>query len=991
MKVNVKKWIARAVTGVMLMTSVLAVLPGTAMNSRAEESEPEPKPVIWLVGDSTVCNYQKEDGSYQDKLYYYPRYGYGTQIYNYLDGSFEINNLAISGTSSKDFMSHSSGNYSTLRSGFKAGDVLIIGFGHNDEKTEKARYTNPNGDYTTEGSFAKSLYDNYVKLAEDKGGEAILCTPVVRRNKSGEFKPSELHVTSDTTVDSGSDAGFYAGGDYAEAIRQLGQDTGTTVVDLTELSKNLYLNLGLDETLYFLAWTQSLQPMDQTHLNVYGAKSIAWLFANAIKGTASSLAAHVVNETEQPTREKDLFVSPYWHESTYTSDLPDSVLWEKYEATTTTGEKVTFSPSVFGDMGGDPAESKGKGLLELGADESGRMHIRVGQPGSSKGKIASGSDGIAMYFYRIPAKAEFTLSAKATLNDFEANNQVAFGIMARDDMYIDMNDPISSDYVAAGLLGTAAKNYNCFYRKGGALGPQVALTTETVTKGKTYDLNITANSDGYACTFGTEPTQTAGYDFSLNDVDPDYAYIGMFVSRRADVTFSDIYVRVQKAVNFKKYGKGTISGNTAAWPGDTVKLGAVPDPGYSFGGFVVRDQDGKEIRLSDNNSFIMPDGNVTVEAFFPQNLSKDQTVTVTPEFTTAGATEDVIWSVDDDHKKYVKVTNGVVKGLKATPEGEWATVTASVASGDSWSTYFCVIDPGNTEELKPIPATKEAKVSSSKQLKLQFGKKAKATAASKDVTVKVTGSDLKDASAISVNILDAEGRPLTGVVDVSLKDASKNKYTVTAAGPGVAYIRWDASKEKDGEVLANFVTKVIVTQPVAEVAVTLSGNEMTESSNVLNLEIGQSLRFAAEGDSPTDAGKITWSAKGGGVKVTKSGFLTATKATKPGKLVTLTAKCGSIKSTEVRIFVNDSANYVVMGKQQITVKKNPKKNVTVKASAKTKNKGDKITWSLNCDDNKVKISPSGIITVMKDAKPGVYVVKASVPGAAEAECELIVK
>jgi hypothetical protein len=73
MKVNVKKWIARAVTGVMLMTSVLAVLPGTAMNSRAEESEPEPKPVIWLVGDSTVCNYQKEDGSYQDKLYYYPR------------------------------------------------------------------------------------------------------------------------------------------------------------------------------------------------------------------------------------------------------------------------------------------------------------------------------------------------------------------------------------------------------------------------------------------------------------------------------------------------------------------------------------------------------------------------------------------------------------------------------------------------------------------------------------------------------------------------------------------------------------------------------------------------------------------------------------------------------------------------------------------------------------------------------------------------------
>ena len=41
--------------------------------------------------------------------------------------------------------------------GDASGDkFLIIGFGHNDEKTEPARYTNPNGDYKTEGSFANS-------------------------------------------------------------------------------------------------------------------------------------------------------------------------------------------------------------------------------------------------------------------------------------------------------------------------------------------------------------------------------------------------------------------------------------------------------------------------------------------------------------------------------------------------------------------------------------------------------------------------------------------------------------------------------------------------------------------------------------------------------------------------------------------------------------------------------------------------------------------
>ena len=44
----------------------------------------------------------------------------------------------------------------------KKDDYLIIGFGHNDEKTENDRYTQGEGDYHTEGRFAVSLYNKYI-------------------------------------------------------------------------------------------------------------------------------------------------------------------------------------------------------------------------------------------------------------------------------------------------------------------------------------------------------------------------------------------------------------------------------------------------------------------------------------------------------------------------------------------------------------------------------------------------------------------------------------------------------------------------------------------------------------------------------------------------------------------------------------------------------------------------------------------------------------
>lgn len=64
--------------------------------------------------------------------------------------------------------------------------------------------------------------------------------------------------------------------------------------------------------------------------------------------------------------------------------------------------------------------------------------------------------------------------------------------------------------------------------------------TEGVVAGQTYSLKIASNSDGYECTFGNEAPVSGGFDFQLTSIDPDYVYVGMFVARKADVTFSNV-------------------------------------------------------------------------------------------------------------------------------------------------------------------------------------------------------------------------------------------------------------------------------------------------------------------------------------------------------------------------------------------------------------------------------------------------------------------
>ena len=600
------------------------------------------KPTVWIIGDSTVSSFADN--------YYYPRYGWGTQIDKYLDGTYEVKNIALSGRSSKSYVNDK--EYNELTSGMKQGDYLLIGFGHNDEKAEADRYTDPNGDYKTAGSFANSLYENYIKPAQAAGTTVILCTPIVRRTATAEWSDSNLHITKDS--------GDFKGGDYAQSIRNLGKELNIPVVDMTKMTKELYDTLGPDETVNLHAWTSSkATSVDNTHTNIYGGTYNAYLVTKTIKELGVSGISEHITAKEAPVKADVLKSNPDYKEAEYSGELKQSELWK---------DAGVFKGSIFGDIGGDPNLIKDKFILE--GNEDGSIHIAV----NGKGKISSTTDGIAMYYYKVPADSNFVITANATVNSINKHNQVAFGLMARDAMYIDVNDKSAlGDYVAAGSIqqGTA----NCFKRKDGALGYGGKLENP-VEAGKTYALKIESNSDGYACTFGDNAAISGGFDFKLTSIDADYVYVGLFAARQADVTFSDIKLVVDGKV---------ITGSDVK-PGDTPDDSTPSDtpddnkPGDSTPSDTPDDNKPGDSTPSDTpstsdsdkvNAVIKADDGINIKAEVPvsgitfteeekKEIENGSTVSVSMEV------KDVTATVSESDKKLVEdkvkevLNNGVV-------------------------------------------------------------------------------------------------------------------------------------------------------------------------------------------------------------------------------------------------------------------------------------------------------------------------------------------
>lgn len=501
-------------------------------------------PVLYVVGDSTGCHYAET----ADANYYYKRVGFGDKIGDYI--GLEVENLALSGRSSKSFLTEA--NYETLKNNIKEGDFLLIAFGHNDEKSDDTtRYTAPGGTKDTEGSFKNSLYENYVKLAQDAGATPILCSPIVRRSADGTWGSNTLHLANN--------------GDYANDVKELAEEVNVPFIDLTQLTKAKYDELTPANNLYLHAWLNSaITSVDNTHLNNYGAKEVAYLIA---MNAPAELVPYVKTGFVEPTT-ADLIVNPDYVEPS-SDDLKgddlNSILW------------TTTSPwhgTVFGDIGGEGklyfldgdgvadytklAEINGVSNFAITENADGSVNLRASHlkednvtvDGSGFGKIAGSSDGIVMYYQAVDSAQNFSISAKAHVNGvWNANNQVSFGAIVADKIEVDKYDVMSiGNYVAAGPLkmlttvgsvnettGNLITAWGGYARINDTLtaGATIDSYADIPQPGDDIDVKITKVGNEYTVQYGKF---TSNFTVELTD----QAYVGVYVARCADVTFSDI-------------------------------------------------------------------------------------------------------------------------------------------------------------------------------------------------------------------------------------------------------------------------------------------------------------------------------------------------------------------------------------------------------------------------------------------------------------------
>jgi lysophospholipase L1-like esterase len=233
---------------------------------------------VFVAGDSTAAEYAAT---------FYPQLGWAMVLPCAFGPDVTVRNFAQSGRSTKSFISQ--GFFGQIEREMRAGDVLLIQFGHNDQKLDDpARGTNADGDFRT-------YLMRYVDMARAKGAQPILITPVARRH----FKDGALLDTH---------------GAYARAVREVAAQSHTPLIDLTADSMQWLASLGDSASRrYFLNYTPEDRVArfpdgyeDNTHFNEMGARKVAELVAGRLAGLKLPISRRVRQSRPGLTRDTPL-------------------------------------------------------------------------------------------------------------------------------------------------------------------------------------------------------------------------------------------------------------------------------------------------------------------------------------------------------------------------------------------------------------------------------------------------------------------------------------------------------------------------------------------------------------------------------------------------------------------------------------------------------------------------------------------------------------
>jgi lysophospholipase L1-like esterase len=222
---------------------------------------------VYSIGDSTMCDLPTDNNA--------PGRGWMQMIKPFFDGNVTVQNYGKSGRSSKSYRSE--GYWNKVINMVQPGDYVFIQFGHNDEKPDTARHTDPRT------SFRENLM-NYIKEVEAKGAHPILFTSIVRRS----FDPANNHL-KDTH------------GEYVTVVRELAKEKNIPLVDLNTSTGALVDSMGPEASkkLYIYVNPGVIPSLpdgkkDDTHLCIYGASEFARLAAEGLKALKLPLSEHIV-------------------------------------------------------------------------------------------------------------------------------------------------------------------------------------------------------------------------------------------------------------------------------------------------------------------------------------------------------------------------------------------------------------------------------------------------------------------------------------------------------------------------------------------------------------------------------------------------------------------------------------------------------------------------------------------------------------------------
>jgi len=226
--------------GRMEDTSIDVAVTGASLVSL--KIEPWDGPMLYLMGDSTVTD-QPAETPYAPGATYA---GWGQMLPLYLGEQYCVSNHAHSGLSTETFRER--GHYELLYSLLRPGDVVLIQFGHNDQKRKRL---------AADTGYTDNLV-RYIRELREAGARPVLVTSLARNTWRSGTEYNDMLAP------------------FAAAMRKIGREQGVPVLDLHAAMKDAICRAGLEAA---RVW---FHPGDFTHTNDFGAHMAAGFVAEEL-------------------------------------------------------------------------------------------------------------------------------------------------------------------------------------------------------------------------------------------------------------------------------------------------------------------------------------------------------------------------------------------------------------------------------------------------------------------------------------------------------------------------------------------------------------------------------------------------------------------------------------------------------------------------------------------------------------------------------------